>query len=62
MLDFVILSDAKFSAGNDLYSVVKVEFLAMRPAHKAGLHVAPVQLRNAPGKDMLLIERFVRRV
>lgn len=51
---------AKFSASNDLYSVVKAEFIAMRLAHKVGLHVAPVQLRKALGKDVLLIERFDR--
>jgi serine/threonine-protein kinase HipA len=32
----------------------------MRLAHKVGLHVAPVQLRLALGKDVLLIERFDR--
>lgn len=51
---------AKFSASNDLYSVVKAEFIAMRLAHRAGLHVAPVQLRKALGKEVLLIERFDR--
>lgn len=51
---------AKFSASNDLYSVVKAEFIAMRLAHKVGLNVAPVQLRQALGKDVLLIERFDR--
>jgi serine/threonine-protein kinase HipA len=51
---------AKFSASNDLYSVVKAEFIAMRLADKVGLDVAPVHLRNALGKDVLLIERFDR--
>ena len=51
---------AKFSASNDLYSVVKAEFIAMRLAQKVGLNVAPVQLRQALGKDVLLIERFDR--
>lgn len=51
---------AKFSASNDLYSVVKAEFIAMRLAQKVGLNVAPVQLRRALGKDVLLIERFDR--
>ena len=51
---------AKFSASNDLYSVVKVEFIAMRLALKVGLDVAPVHLRSAMGKDVLLIERFDR--
>ncbi|MFM2035804.1 MAG: hypothetical protein RL459_1069 [Pseudomonadota bacterium] len=51
---------AKFSAGNDLYSVVKAEYIAMRLARKVGLDVAPVQLRTSMGKDVLLIERFDR--
>lgn len=51
---------AKFSASNDLYSVVKAEFIAMRLAYKVGLQVAPVHLRCALGKDVLLIERFDR--
>ncbi len=51
---------AKFSASNDLYSVVKAEFIAMRLAREAGLRVAPVHLRSALGKDVLLIERFDR--
>lgn len=49
---------AKFSASNDLYSVVKAEFMAMRLAHEVGLDVAPVHLRRALGKDVLMIERF----
>ncbi len=51
---------AKFSASNDLYSVVKVEFIAMRLAEKVGLDVAPVHLRSVLGKDVLLVERFDR--
>ncbi len=51
---------AKFPASNDLYSVVKAEFIAMRLAQKVGLNVAPVQLRRTLGKDVLLIERFDR--
>lgn len=51
---------AKFSASNDLYSVVKAEFIAMRLAAEVGLHVAPVHLRSALGKDVLLVERFDR--
>ncbi len=51
---------AKFSASNDLYSVVKAEFMAMRLARKVGLNVANVHLRTAMGKDVLLIERFDR--
>ena len=53
---------AKFSSQNDLYSVVKAEFIAMRLAAEVGLDVAPVHLRAAGGKDILLIERFDRDI
>lgn len=53
---------AKFSSSTDLYSVVKAEFIAMRLAKIAGLHVAPVKLINAANKDVLLIERFDRHL
>lgn len=52
---------AKFSSQNDLYNVVKAEFVAMRLAAKAGLAAAPVSLDRAAGKDVLLIERFDRQ-
>jgi len=52
---------AKFSSSTDLYSVVKAEFIAMRLAEHAGLHVAPVKLVTAAHKDVLLIERFDRK-
>jgi serine/threonine-protein kinase HipA len=51
---------AKFSASNDLYSVVKAEFIAMRLASACGLDVAPVRLARALNKDVLLVERFDR--
>ena len=51
---------AKFSSTTDLYSVVKGEFIAMRLAAHCGLDVAPVELRSASSKDVLLIERFDR--
>ncbi|WP_216362587.1 type II toxin-antitoxin system HipA family toxin [Bowmanella denitrificans] len=51
---------AKFSASNDLYSVVKAEFIAMRLAKLAGLNVAPILINKAAGKDVILIERFDR--
>jgi serine/threonine-protein kinase HipA len=51
---------AKFSSQNDVYSVVKAEFIAMRLAGEAGLNVAPVHLERAAGKDVLLVERFDR--
>jgi len=51
---------AKFSSANDLYSVVKAEFVAMRLAAECGLDVAPVMMTHAAGKDVLLIQRFDR--
>ncbi|WP_336960571.1 type II toxin-antitoxin system HipA family toxin [Sphingobium aquiterrae] len=52
---------AKFSASNDLYNVVKAEFIAMRMARLVGLDVAHVELTAGLGKDVLLIERFDRQ-
>lgn len=51
---------AKFSSQNDLYSVVKAEFCAMRLAAECGIDAAPVRLTHAAGKDVLLIQRFDR--
>ena len=51
---------AKFSTSNDLYNVVKAEFVAMRLAQVVGLKVARVELTAALGKDVLLVERFDR--
>jgi len=51
---------AKFSSSTDLYSVVKIEFIAMRLAKLAGLNVASVSLTQSSHKDVLLIERFDR--
>lgn len=51
---------AKFSASADIWNVVKGEFLAMRLAQLAGLHVAPVKLVKAAGRDVIMIERFDR--
>jgi serine/threonine-protein kinase HipA len=51
---------AKFSTSNDLYSVVKAEFIAMRLAALAAIDVAPVSLVNAANRDVLLVERFDR--
>lgn len=51
---------AKFSSSNDLYSIVKFEYIAMRLAEHVGLNVAPVTLTSASHKDVLLIERFDR--
>ena len=51
---------AKFSSQNDLYSVVKAEFVAMRLAAEIGLNVAPVTLEHTAVRDVLLVERFDR--
>jgi serine/threonine-protein kinase HipA len=51
---------AKFSSQNDVYNVVKAEYVAMRLAVKAGIKAASVSLRQTGGKDILLIERFDR--
>jgi serine/threonine-protein kinase HipA len=52
---------AKFSSQNDLYNVVKAEFVAMRLAEKVGITASPVRLERAAGKDVILIERFDRQ-
>ena len=44
---------AKFSSQNDLYNIVKAEFVAMRLAEKVGLTAAPVRLERAAGKDVI---------
>jgi serine/threonine-protein kinase HipA len=51
---------AKFSSQNDVYSVVKAEYIAMRLAAAVGIRAAPVSLQRAAGKDILLVERFDR--
>jgi serine/threonine-protein kinase HipA len=51
---------AKFSASSDIYNVVKAEYIAMRLAEEVGLNVAPVQITNAAGKDIILVKRFDR--
>jgi serine/threonine-protein kinase HipA len=51
---------AKFSSSTDVQPIVKMEFVAMRLAALAGLDVAPVELVQVAGKDVLLVERFDR--
>lgn len=51
---------AKFSASRDTHSVVQAEYLAMTLARIIGLNVARVELAQAEGKDILLVERFDR--
>lgn len=52
---------AKFSSHDDLFSVVKAEYIAMRLASLCGLNVAKVSLTSSASKDVLLIERFDRQ-
>lgn len=51
---------AKFAASSDIHNIIKVEFVAMRLAAACGLRTASVELAEAGGKDVLLIERFDR--
>ena len=51
---------AKFASSTDARSVVRAEFVGMRLARAAGLEVAPVELAEALGRDVLLVERFDR--
>ena len=53
---------AKFSSSTDIYNVIKAEFIAMRLASLVGLNVASVKLVNASHKDVLLVERFDRKL
>lgn len=50
----------KFSASNDVISMVKAEFIGMRLAARIGINVAPVELVQALGKDAMIVERFDR--
>jgi serine/threonine-protein kinase HipA len=51
---------AKFPSVTDLWPVVQYEFVAMTLAARAGLDVAPVDLRSVLGRPVLLIDRFDR--
>lgn len=51
---------AKFSSSTDTYNIVKAEYIAMRMAAEIGLDVAPVQLCEAAGKDVIMVQRFDR--
>jgi len=51
---------AKFSSTTDRVAVVKGEFVAMELARRAGIDVAAVELGEALGRDVLLVERFDR--
>ncbi len=51
---------AKFSSRADPYPVVKAEGVAMELARRVGLHVAPTEVTECLGHDVLLVERFDR--
>lgn len=51
---------AKFSSLTDRWPIVRAEFVAMRMARRCGLDTAAVQLTEADGRDVLLVERFDR--
>lgn len=53
---------AKFSTSSDTYNVVKAEFVAMRLARACQINVARVELAQASGKDIILVERFDRQL
>lgn len=51
---------AKFGSTSDTYDVIKAEYLGMKLAAQCGLDVAAVDITQALGKDVLLVERFDR--
>lgn len=51
---------AKFSAANDVFAMVKGEFVTMRLAQRAGLNAANVDIQKVLDRDVLLVERFDR--
>lgn len=51
---------AKFSSSTDVFPFVKAECVSMVLAQNVGLDVAPVQLDEALGKNVLLVSRFDR--
>jgi serine/threonine-protein kinase HipA len=51
---------AKFASATDIRPVVKAEGVAMELARRAGLNVAPTQVLQVAGQDVLLVERFDR--
>jgi serine/threonine-protein kinase HipA len=51
---------AKFASTTDTRPVVKAEAAAMLLAGRVGITVAPVEVRDVEGRDVLLVERFDR--
>jgi serine/threonine-protein kinase HipA len=52
---------AKFSATNDVFAMVKGEFVTMRLAKLAGMDVAHVEIEQVLDREVLLVERFDRQ-
>jgi len=50
----------KFSLSTDTFDLVRAEYVAMTLAGRVGLDVAPVELTEANGRDVLLVRRFDR--
>lgn len=50
----------KFPSQNDVFPLVKAEAVAMDLAARVGLTVAPTELVQTTGRDVLLVERFDR--
>ncbi len=53
---------AKFSSSTDRYPVMRVEHAAMELARRCGLEVPAVKRVQSLGRDVLLVERFDRRI
>jgi serine/threonine-protein kinase HipA len=51
---------AKFSSSTDTIPMVQGEYIAMELGRRAGLDIAPVKLKSALGKWVLLVQRFDR--
>ncbi len=64
MFSNITRKDYQLFTGNstDIFNIVKAEFIAVRLAELAGIRVAPVCLKRSLGKDILLVERFDRRL
>ena len=51
---------AKFPSSTDPYPVVEAEYIAMELARRAGIDAARVELAQALGREVLMVERFDR--
>lgn len=53
---------AKFSTSSEIGRSLRAEFVAMSLARVSGLDVAHIELQEVAGRDVLLIERFDRKL